>query len=154
MLALRLSGRIAAFAPVSGSYVSSFARKIARAVPIIEFHGTGDETVPYDGDPSQKEFSVNKWISQWVHKDKCQKNPQTIYKTTKIIGYEWSGCNNDASIVHYELIGEKHIWPVSLFKQDDDKKIKYITASSLIWQFFQEHPLTSAPRVIPGATRS
>lgn len=148
MLALRFSNRIAAFAPVSGSYVSSFARKLARAVPIIEFHGTGDTTVPYNGDPRQKEFSVNTWIDKWVRKDNCQTHPQTIYKTNKIVGYEWSGCRNDASIVHYELIGEKHIWPVSLFKQDDNNKTKYITASLLIWQFFEEHPLNTTPKVI------
>jgi poly(3-hydroxybutyrate) depolymerase/surface polysaccharide O-acyltransferase-like enzyme len=141
LLAFRLSGRIAAFAPVSGSYVSPFRKKLKRAVPIIEFHGTGDITVPYRGNPQDKEFSVNTWVNHWLHEDKCRIKPQTIYHSLTAIGYRYSDCRNDATIVHYKLIGEPHMWPISLFKQTVDKKTRYVTASTLIWQFFKNHPL-------------
>jgi|GEM_PF-1018169 len=142
-LALTMFNRIAAFAPVSGSYVTPFNDAIKRTVSIIEFHGTEDNTNPYGGDKLRKEFSITDWIKNWVKQDKC-KQTQVIYKTQNVIGYGSVGCQNQSAVVHYQLIGEHHVWPISLFKQSVDQKTQYVDAASIIWDFFQKHPLQNA----------
>lgn len=145
LLACKLSNRIAAFAPVSGSYVTPFKIcTIKRPVPIIEFHGTADKTVPYNGDLFTKEFSVLNWIDDWIKQDECLKKPTILYQSTKIVAYTWPDCKSQAAIVHYKIINEPHVWPRILFPQTVNGQTQYVNAATIIWNFFSQHPLPSS----------
>lgn len=75
-LACKMSNRIAAFAPISGSYVTAFSTcTAARPVSILEFHGTVDKINPYGGMSSLKEYSTQFWLSTWAKKDGCAEKP-------------------------------------------------------------------------------
>jgi polyhydroxybutyrate depolymerase len=41
-----LSTRLAAIAPVAGSYHVGFLQPPSRCVPMLDIHGTGDDTIP------------------------------------------------------------------------------------------------------------
>jgi len=142
LLACQLSNRIAAFAPVSGSYVTAFKTCSAtRPVPIIEFHGNKDTTVPYPGLAAKKELGAFTWVSQWAQRDQCSKNPTTTNQNNKAIKYEWTNCNDDANVIHYKILGEPHMWPQLLFQATVSHHMQRFNTAGIIWSFFAQHPL-------------
>jgi len=74
-----LSNQIAAFAPVSGAYYISAAGQCQpdtiaipcnpsrRDIPVLEFHGANDETIPYAGGKRRGEClpSIEHWAQEW-----------------------------------------------------------------------------------------
>lgn len=141
-LACSLSNRIAAFAPVSGSYVTPFKKcTVDRPISLMEFHGTSDKTVPYNGNRKVKELGVLSWANLWAKQDNCHPKPTISHDLKNAIEYNWSDCNGQAAIIHYRLSGEHHIWPVTHFQQTIEGKTQSISASALIWSFFEQHPL-------------
>jgi polyhydroxybutyrate depolymerase len=69
-LACEMSDRIAAVAPVSGVNATATCAP-TRAVPILDFHGVADPTVPYYGGSSYGWPSVNESINAWAARDGC-----------------------------------------------------------------------------------
>jgi len=139
LLACKMAGRIAAFAPVSGSYITSPLSCMNTYTPsIMEFHGTLDAVNPYDGNPVKHEIGVQAWLADWAKVDGCSQEAHTT--DGKFVAIQtWSDCTNDAAIVHYTLKGEMHTWPSWLFQQTS--KNDPVIASTLIWEFFIAHPL-------------
>ena len=141
-LACQLSNRIAAFASVSGSYVTAFKTCNAlRPLPIIEFHGTKDTVVPYLGLEAKKESAAFTWASRWAKRDSCQQNPIITNETDRITKYTWAACADNTSIIHYKIKGEGHSWPHVLFKQRVNNHIEWQNAANTIWNFFTNHQL-------------
>lgn len=141
-LACQLPDRIAAFAPISGSYLPSFySCSSDRPVPIIEFHGTKDTVVPYLGLKSKKEFAALTWIANWAKKDTCTPQPIITKESKKITKYLWTNCSANASIIHYKINGEGHSWPHALFKQKINNQVEGGHAEQVIWNFFKQHSL-------------
>lgn len=138
-----MSDRIAAFSPVSASYVTSPKQcKNPKPVSIIDFHGTADRIVPYNGNPGKKEMAAFFWIKDWAKHDKCLTVPVVIYKSPRITGYSFPSCKNKASVIHYKIIGGQHTWPRVRFKQEiNNNTTHYVDVSKIIWDFFQNHPL-------------
>lgn len=142
-LACSLSNRIAAFAPVSGSYVTPFKTCIVdRPISLMEFHGTSDKIVPYNGNHKVKELGVLSWANLWAKQDSCHQKPVISTTLKNIVEYSWSDCSGQASIIHYRLSGEHHIWPLARFQQRIEGKTQSLNASALIWNFFEQHPLS------------
>jgi polyhydroxybutyrate depolymerase len=143
LLACDMSDRIAAFAPVSGSYVTPPQDcHVKRPVSILEFHGTADTVNPYNGDPAKREPPVTKWLDGWVNTDGCSTVPTTAPVNSQTTAYTWSGCDNQASIIHYKIAGGQHVWPDELFNQVTDGQTKTVNAATVIWHFFATHSLT------------
>lgn len=146
-LACRLSNRIAAFAPISGSYLTSFATCSAtRGVPIIEFHGTADDTAPYKGYSALKELATQAWLRDWAVRDQCTQGVAKSSEVDNVTKYVWNHCKDNAEIVHYKIIGGVHAWPERLFTVSTDataakSNVQYLTAADIIWNFFKQHPL-------------
>lgn len=142
MLACTLSNRIAAFAPVSGSYVTSFKNcNVDRPVSLMEIHGSADTVVPYQGNTTDHEPPILSWATSWAKHDSCHQKPSISDTTKNMIKYSWTGCKNQATIINYKLLGGEHEWPdirISLSKNGQSKKM---TINNLIWQFFQQHSL-------------
>jgi polyhydroxybutyrate depolymerase len=140
-LACNLSNRIAAFAPISGSYLTSYLSCSAkRPVPIIEFHGTADNIVPYDGIPALKEISTQLWLTYWAKKDGCTDTPDVAKESDHITKYTWVGCTDNSTVIHYQISGGHHVWP-GMFEDTINGEKTYVNAAQIIWDFFQKHTL-------------
>jgi len=81
-LACEAADLFAAAAPVSGT-LNYFDCQPAVPIAILEFHGTADQSVPYDGGMGQKSLaqinftSVSYSIDFWVKQNGCPASPQT-----------------------------------------------------------------------------
>lgn len=140
-LACKLSGRIAAFAPVSGSYLTTFdSCSTPRPVSVMEFHGTADNIVPYLGEHLLREVNAFNWVSSWAKKDGCSPIPNKTNDSRLVTKYTWINCRGNASVIHYKISGERHVWPNVLFAQNIGNKVKYVNAAQTIWNFFKQHP--------------
>lgn len=143
LLAVRMAGRIAAFASVSGSYYPvAGGYHPARPVPLLEIHGTGDTVVPYDGSHVKDYSSVTSWLLNWVKQDHCSNRPDMFLRQKTMLGEQWVGCKGGVTIIHYRIMHEGHIWPRVLFRELRQKKMYYVNATTLVWQFFQGHPMS------------
>src|SRR5579862_3103204 len=95
-LACALAKRIAAFASVSGSYFSSAIGDCApgRPVAVLEFHGTADRVVPYQGRPRQHELGALAWVTGWAVRDGCVGRPTESTVAKDVIRYVWRSCRD------------------------------------------------------------
>ena len=72
ILACELADRIAAIAPVSGAFYQQGKRCApSRPVPVLDLHGTGDTTIPYDGEGERDLPSVQTWVRVWSVRNHC-----------------------------------------------------------------------------------
>jgi polyhydroxybutyrate depolymerase len=154
-LALELSDRIAAIAPIA-SVMGTEKSNPQRPVSVIHFHGTKDEAVPFKGgkgklDQSGTDFySVEYSIQSWVKANGCKTQPivealpDKVDDGTKVIRKTYGGGKEDSEVVLIEIEGGGHTWPgretLSGFEVLG-KSTKDISANDLMWEFFQKHPM-------------
>jgi polyhydroxybutyrate depolymerase len=124
-LACELADRIAAIGPVSGAY-SSGPCTPSRPVPVFAIHGTADPIVPYDGIPE--------WATAWAERNGCSPEPVDVVRNVLISEKQWHDCKAEADVILYTIVDLGHDWPGDL-----------IDVGQTIWDFFEEHPLTSSP---------
>jgi len=144
-LACEAADIFAAVAPVAGT-LNFTPCTPSRPVSVIEFHGTADQHIPYDGGYGPKSLvnvnftSVPATLGYWVGFDRCGSQPQT--ETFSDIRHDtWSGCAGSASVELYTVIGGGHAWPGGLGGlADADTPTMTISATQLIWEFFAAHP--------------
>jgi polyhydroxybutyrate depolymerase len=150
VLACALSDRIAAIGSVSGAYVFPLAKcNPTRPVPLIAFHGTADQVVPYMGGPSRS-FDVpfpviSDWVHQWASKNQCGVDAVALPQVGAVSGIRYTGCAQNAEVVFYTIAGGGHSWPGGdpLPKWIVGETNQEIDATRIIWAFFQQHPLTT-----------
>lgn len=151
-LAAELSDRIAAIAPVAGTMAIEEA-KPTRPVPVMHFHGTADNVVPFDGPnngtPKLLTFkSVEETIAIWRKIGECPEEPMIADFPDKeddgtTVKQKTYGPGKDATeVVLIEIQGGGHTWPgqrppTSLI----GKSTKDISANDLMWAFFEKHPM-------------
>ena len=150
VLACKMADRIAAFAPVSGSYPTvPGGCDPARPVPLLEFHGTADRVVPYIGSSTKNYPPVMQWLQSWVTLDSCTTTPIITHTVANVTEYQWKGCRGNATLIHYQLAGWPHAWPQLTgpkhFPSRPPRRtiptVTSLNATPLIWTFFEEHPL-------------
>ena len=143
-LACELSDRIVAVASVTGSMVPGtlFGCEPGRSVPVMQIHGTDDETVPYDG--SNINVGIETLMSFWVDKNECALQADTIdvpnintddNSTAQRI--EWTDCDEDSEVVLYKIENGEHTWPgasLTLGVTNRD-----FSGSEVIWNFFNRY---------------
>ena len=141
LLACQLSEKIAAVASVTGSMTPETynACNAQHPTPILQIHGTGDSTVPYNGDTWTR--SIEDVISYWANYNNCETNPTTTAladidpsdgSTVEHIVY--IDGDNGLTTEHMKVIGGGHTWPGSAFNFPGTNYD--INASMEIWQFF------------------
>lgn len=145
-LACRLPDRFAAVAPVAGAfYPGSLAGCAqARPVPVLELHGTGDTTIPYDGDPARDLPAVRDWVGAWVERDGCRPDPSVSTIGSDVTRYHWSGCADDTAVQHVAVTGGGHVWPGADVYSGGGYVTSTIEAHRVIWRFFRRHRLADA----------
>jgi polyhydroxybutyrate depolymerase len=139
-LGCKLSDRIAAIAPVAGSFVYWAECDPIRPVPVVAFHGTKDGAVPYEGGG----FSMFGWAAKWAELNGCASDAAITFNEGQVRGETWKNCDEDAEVVLYTIEGGGHFWPGSKMWTEAHTPAGYtkdIIASEVIWEFFEAHPM-------------
>ena len=120
---------IAAFAPVSGYPMGgATANPNVRPIPIIQIHGTGDETCSYSG--------VQPALNVWINHNGCPTTAKTIPNYNGLglaTRYRWYPGNDGVEVTLIALEGKGH-WI--------SKEPKVYTGSE-IWNFCKNYTLNN-----------
>ncbi len=148
-LACFLSYRIAAIASVTGSMVPS--HKVAcdakHPTPIMEIHGTKDNTVPFDGNGAVPFTDIDSLLNFWVKFNTCSPAvisalPNTnLFDMSTVEHHVFSNGKQGSSVELYKVIGGGHSWPgtsTTLFGQTTNQDFN---ACKEIWRFFSKYHL-------------
>jgi polyhydroxybutyrate depolymerase len=146
-LTCELNNKIAAIASVTGSMVPGATTICTpeRLVPIMEIHGTDDNTVAYNGTPSVS-LGIPEILKFWQNKNECDLDPiiEMIPNTntsdnTTTEKHTYINCKDNKEVVHYKVIGGGHTWPgaaIAIGPTSQD-----FNASATIWDFFNRYSL-------------
>ncbi len=141
LLACRMAGRIAAFAPLSANaYAIPGGCHPGRPVPLLDMHGIADPLLPYNGIPLSKNPdwplpSLASYMQTWATRDGCTRGPDIFLREPKATGMQWTGCRGNVNVVHYRIEGGGHAWP---------PLINGKTPAEVMWQFFSQYPLPAS----------
>jgi len=152
VLSCTLSDRIAAVGLVAAAQTLPWSWCTdPRAVPMIDFHGTADPVVPYQGRTSwisSRPFpDVSTWAANWARRNQCAAIPVESVVAPDVDRLEYTGCADDAAVVLYTIRGGGHTWPGGgpLPEWMVGPTSHGIDATSRMWAFFREHPLVRKP---------
>jgi polyhydroxybutyrate depolymerase len=151
-LAAELSSRIAAIAPVAGT-LGVEPSKLKRPVPVLHFHGTKDEYVPFQGGIGVKSLtgtnfsSVEQSIQTWVRANGCDETPRIDVLSEgddlRVTRTTHGGGRAGSEVALVAIEGGGHTWPGTKPNLKDlGKSTLKIAANDLMWEFFQKHRLT------------
>ena len=145
-LACQLSDQIAAVGPIAATQVTDDqeACPAGRPIPIIHFHGTADRMNAYEGGTvaSGLEFtSVPQAMAFWAQRNGCPAEPQSS-QMGSIVHDVYAPCTQDATVELYTITGGEHAWPggEAVSAQVGEPTME-ISATPLMWAFFEAHPL-------------
>lgn len=146
LLSCRLPERIAAFAVVSGAAypADNPTCPSATAVPIVEFHGTADPVIPYDGGTRHDATiePVAQWLDEQAQRNACAPSPTRTSIGSDVVEQEWSGCHGRGALVHYRVEGGGHTWPGATAESGPGAITRTISATRIIEDFFAAHTLS------------
>jgi len=158
-LACELDGVFAAIGPVDGTLPFDIAPRCIpkQPVSVIEFHGTNDAYVHWQGGSVRavggKTLSVPKTVAHWRTLEHCAETPDIVYgphkdpdEPQRVRRERYGSCRDGTEVVLYAIEGGGHTWPGGpddplLFAGEVNQDI---SATNLIWGFFSEHPKVSA----------
>jgi len=147
-LGCEASDVIAAIAPVAG--VLGLAVEDCdpqRPVPVIHFHGTEDNLVPYDGGGLASSISAPETADVWADMNGClAEEPTTTFEEGMVTCQTVDQCSADASVVLCTIVGGGHCWPgqelcPDISGLDLGISTTDIDANQAMWDFFQGHAL-------------
>ena len=154
-----LSGRIAAFAPVSGAFYEKLDSTTPLhgpcepnpnrlSIPILEFHGQDDNTIKYNGQRNRDGAtipSIPSWLQGWAVRNGCASGTKGNVEAIdggKVNKTSWT-CNQHQSIVTgYEIAHWAHWWPTTEPSEETKNHSTILNATTLIMDFFERHFLT------------
>ena len=146
LLACQLPERIAAFATVAGAFYPGTTTGCASSppVPYLDFHGTADTIINYDGGVSHGEPlpALTDWMANWAQHNGCTDTASTGIGTD-VVQFSWSGCAPGAPVVHYQIKDAGHTWPGELVDSGPGSATQTISATKIMWTFFADHPLSA-----------
>lgn len=146
-LACEASDRFAAIASVTGSMVPGTlaACNPENLTPVMQLHGTDDQTVQYDGTPNVS-IPIEDLIEFWREKNSCENMPDTIQientdtaDGSTAIRIEYTDCPESAEVVFYKIDGGGHTWPDAVL--DIGSTNRDFNANDVIWEFFNRYDL-------------
>ncbi|MBO0782125.1 MAG: hypothetical protein J2P37_25175 [Ktedonobacteraceae bacterium] len=142
LLACQMAGRIAAFVAVAAAiYPIPGGCHPARPVPYLEFHGTADSIVHYDGRPAVHLAPIMQTMQSWSTLDGCRSGPTTFFQHADVVGLQWTGCQSGSMVQHYRITGGGHTWPGARPVPRLGATTRTVSATRLSWQFFQRYHL-------------
>ena len=147
VLSCRLADRIAAIGVVGAAQILpwSWCKEI-RPMPMISFHGTADEAVPYEGgtswaSPNRAFPDVLEWTAGWARRNRCGPEPALSEVADDVTRLEYPDCANGAAIVLYTIHGGGHTWPGGgpLPEWFVGPTSHSVDATDRMWSFFEEN---------------
>lgn len=155
-LACDLADRLAAIAPVAGA-LGYEACAPSEPVSVLIFHGTADASVPYAGGRGQHQKttvearSVPATVDFWVARNGCQATPQRIVDG-EVVREAYGGGRAGSSVILYAIQGGGHAWPGGRKGwRLGVEPTQAISATELMWNFFEEHPKPSGASAQTGS---
>lgn len=143
LAACKLNDVIAAAAPVTAEPWSPIYCAGQSPTPIIAFHGTEDELVPFDGGSSLRGLPVSPTrenMENWGAFNGCDSTVQTERIASDVAREWYDNCDDGAETQLYVIEGGGHTWPgahdIPIFGYTTHS----IDATDLIWEFFAAHP--------------
>jgi polyhydroxybutyrate depolymerase len=152
-LAVSMSDRIAAIAPVAGTMSQALAElKPPRAMPVLYIHGTDDRIIGFDGVDgfTQRKSSLDakELVAWWCDQNGCRK----VVPGEALEDAADDGCRvvrsvykNDAGppVVFYEVNQGGHTWPDGRFQPERllGPVCRDFNASAVMWEFFSQYSL-------------
>jgi len=142
LLACQLSNRIAAIAAVTGSMTPQAynACNPQHPTPILQIHGTSDQTVPYVGYPTWTK-SIDDVLQYWVAYNNCNTSATitampdiNIFDGSTAEHIVYDGGDNYITTEHFKIYGGDHDWPGVWGNMD-------IHASAEVWKFFSRYDI-------------
>jgi poly(3-hydroxybutyrate) depolymerase len=150
----KTSSIIAAFGPVSGAFYLQPNGQLPSCtpsrspVPIMDFHGWKDKTIPYEGGNNTRGNAMTSPIPQWLFdratRDGCSPSNNSTStlcsKKKSVIRYSWNCRGIQNALVHYNISNFGHYWP-SIDGNEDTSETTCFDATSLLMEYFNAHPL-------------
>jgi polyhydroxybutyrate depolymerase len=155
-LACAESDVFAAIAPVDGlragradaaspSTIEAGTCDPVNPVPVITFHGTADPVNPYGGNADPRwGYSVDVATAAWADLNDCRRGPVSTTVSDEVTKVAWSKCDGGADVVLYRVADGGHTWPGSPIDMNGfgmGSMTTDISASQLMWDFFEQHRL-------------
>jgi len=117
-----MASKFAAFAPVSAALYSGThpfnACNPGRTIPLINFHGTADKTIPYDGrnvtsDTADDTAPIPEWRDAWVVRNGCDASvPSNVsHPYEDVTETTWQCGDNATTVKAFEIENGIHRWP-------------------------------------------
>jgi len=148
ILSCTLADRIAAAGLVASAQTLPFEWcPDGRPVPVIAFHGTADPDTPYHGGSSwvwSGRFpDIPTFMRKWARRNRCAVEGADTIVAKSVLRHTYTHCSRDADVVFYTLVGGGHTWPGGgkMPEWFTGPTNRDIDASTVMWQFFTEHPL-------------
>jgi polyhydroxybutyrate depolymerase len=156
-VAAELPDRIAAVAAVAGT-LDVAPSALRGAVPVVHFHGTDDQHVPFEGGhgpksaPGNVHRSVDETIRAWVAANGASARPEVHTMPdladdgTKVTRHVHASASDPGAVVLYRIVGGGHTWPGrTRLERLLGRATLDISANDLLWEFFASHPKTARP---------
>jgi len=135
-----LADRIAAIAPVAGAfYPNGIDCRPSRPVPVLDFHGTGDVTIPYAGDTDRGLPPVQDWLRGWAQRDRCLAQLPNQVIQPDITVSRWIGCAGGAVVEHVAVTDGGHTWPGADSYSGGGYVTQTIEAHEVFWAFVRHY---------------
>jgi polyhydroxybutyrate depolymerase len=105
-LACEAADLFAAAASVTGVLSLAGACTPARPISMVQFHGTADLIVAYDGIPPVPEM-----MAAWAARNGCAAAPETTFEQGDMLCQTWPGCSDGVEVSLCTIDGGGHCWP-------------------------------------------
>ncbi|WP_328583465.1 alpha/beta hydrolase family esterase [Streptomyces sp. NBC_00370] len=139
LLACRMADRIAAVAPVAAAlYPTGEECRPARPMPMIDFHGTGDVTIPYAGDADRGLPAIDTWVAGKAALNGCRSRASVQVIEPDITVSRWSGCDRGADVRHVAVTDGGHTWPGADSYSGGGYTTQTVEAADVLWDFVRD----------------
>lgn len=139
LLACRMADRIAAIAPVAAAlYPTGEECRPSRPMPMIDFHGTGDVTIPYAGDADRGLPAIATWVADRAAGNGCDARPRVRVTEPDITVSRWRGCDRGAEVRHVAVTDGGHTWPGADSYSGGGYTTQTVEAHELLWDFVRD----------------
>jgi polyhydroxybutyrate depolymerase len=106
-----LADVLLAIAPVSGGTRELPPCRPARAISILDTHGTSDQIVSYRGRGPDRDGRVRDVMAGWARREGCHAQPRARRIDPHVTRLDWTGCRDGVRVAHLRIEGGRHAWP-------------------------------------------
>jgi polyhydroxybutyrate depolymerase len=139
-LGCEVAEQFAAIAPVAGGVVLLDCQP-SRPIPVMHFHGTADDTVPFNGIPAAGLPAIPDMINDWAARNGCQGAAVQTFLNGDSHCETFDNCTAGAEVTLCTVEGGGHTWPGGLEVPQLGFTTQDLDATQHMWDFFEQHIL-------------